>query len=127
MKTLSIFFLFFIISHQNLTAQVYVQGKDINQIEGVEYIELMVDSQSFVKSVFAEIDFGQTMYSIDSRRNRIEDSEGKDIRFKSEIDIFNFLYKNGWEHRTTYPTGEAGCARHIFQRKPKPTSEKSEK
>jgi hypothetical protein len=99
-------------------AQVIVNNQDINKNEDIRYIELIIDQRLFGQGeVFAVIDYGQVIRLGNLRQNRIKDAQGQDRPFGSEMDIFNFLYKNGWRHETTYAVGKEGYIHHIFQRK----------
>jgi hypothetical protein len=99
-------------------AQVVVNNQDINQNKEINYIELIIDSRLFGQGeVFAVIDYGQVIRLGTLRQHRIKNIQGKDRVFGSEIDIFNFLYKNGWLHETTYAVGKEGYIHHIFRRK----------
>ncbi len=98
------------------SAQVIVNGKDINQLPDVEYIELIEDQRLFMqRQVYAVIDYGQTIRWLELRLHRIQDENGRDKIFGSEMDIFNFLFKNGWTHETTF--AKETCTFHIFRRK----------
>ncbi|AQG80105.1 hypothetical protein [Spirosoma montaniterrae] len=97
------------------SAQVVVNGKDINKLPDVEYIELIQDQRPFMqRQVFAVIDYGQTIRWLELRLHRIQDENGGDKLFGSEMDIFNFLHRNGWVHETTY--ARESCVYHIFRR-----------
>ncbi len=101
-----------------LLAQVLVNNQDVNQDKDINYIELIVDPRFFGQGeVFAVIDYGQTIRAINMRQHRIKDTQGKDRRFGSEMDIFNFLFRNGWIHETTFAAGKEGYIYHIFRRK----------
>ncbi len=98
------------------SGQVIVNGKDINKLPEVQYIELIEDMRPFMqRQVFAVIDYGQPIRLIELRQHRIQDEYGRDKLFGSEMDIFNFLYQNGWVHETTFAGGS--CIYHIFRRK----------
>jgi hypothetical protein len=99
-------------------AQILVNNQDINQKADVNYIELIVDQRLFQRGeVFAVIDYGQVIRPSTLRQHRIKDQQQKDRLFGSEMDIFNFLFKNGWIHETTYAVGKEGYVYHIFRRK----------
>lgn len=105
-----------VLSINFLPAQVYVARKNVNQMEEVAYIELIMDRRAFRGGLsFAIIDYGQLIRQGTLRNNRITDKEGNHISFKGEMDIFNFLFKNGWIHETTYAKEE--LVYHIFRRK----------
>lgn len=101
-----------------LPAQVVVNNQDINQNKDIQYIELIVNRRLFQQGeVFAVIDYGQVMRLGTFRQHRIKDNQGQDRSFGSEMDIFNFLFKEGWIHETTFAAGEHGYVYHIFRRK----------
>jgi len=112
-------FLLFAVAFPLFThAQIMINGKNINELPELEYIELIVDRRAFNRGqVFAVIDYGQTIRQVDFRQNRLEKENGEDKLFGGEMDIFNFMFKNGWTHETTYSTGEEGLAYHIFRKK----------
>jgi len=99
-------------------AQVIVNGKDINKLPDVQYIELIVDRRLFMSGqVFAVIDYGQTIRWGTLRTHRVQDEVGNDRIFGSEMDIFNFLHRNGWIHETS--TAGENFVYHIFRRRAK--------
>ncbi|MBC8153580.1 MAG: hypothetical protein H7Z72_11770 [Bacteroidetes bacterium] len=99
-----------------LTAQVIVNGRDVNEMPDVEYIELIEDQRPFMqRQVFAVIDYGQPIRWGELRLHRIQDENRRDRVFGSEMDIFNFLHKNGWVHEMTF--AKEACVYHIFRRK----------
>jgi hypothetical protein len=96
--------------------QVIVNQQDINKLPDVMYIELIIDRRMLAnQQVYGVIDYGQVMLWGSVRQHRIQDETGEDRRFNSEIEIFNFLFKNGWKHETTYATDVR--IYHIFRRK----------
>ncbi len=102
--------------HSLSPAQVYVNRKNINEMEEVVYIELIMDRRAFQRGLsFAILDYGQLIRGNNFRDNRITNPEGEDLLFKGEMDIFNFLHRNNWIHETTY-AGES-TVYHIFRRK----------
>jgi hypothetical protein len=106
--------LILIFSLETSLSQVYVNGKNINENLDLEYIELIVDRRAFNQGqVFAVVDYGQIIRAFTWRQHRIKDEKGEDKRFNSEMDIFNFLFKNGWNHDITY-TAETAVF-HIFR------------
>ncbi len=101
-----------------LPAQIFINNEDINQKPDLQYIELIIDLRLFTRGeVSAVIDYGQVIRPGTLRQHRVKDKLGNDRLFGSEIDIFNFLFKNGWIHETTYAVGQEGCIYHIFRRK----------
>lgn len=116
MKKLLILLLLLFLTLPSVMAQVYVNRKDINKMEEVVYIELIMDRRLFSRGLsFAIIDYGQVIRSNNLRLNRVTNAEGQDLTFKGEMDIFNFLYRQGWIHETTY--AKENYVYHIFRRK----------
>jgi hypothetical protein len=96
--------------------QVIVNQQDINTLPDLEYIELIIDRRMLAnQQVYGVIDYGQVIQWGSIRQHRIQTEAGEDQRFNSEIDLFNFLFKNGWKHETTYATDAR--IYHIFRRK----------
>jgi hypothetical protein len=96
--------------------QIIVNNQDINKLPDLAYIELIIDRRLLAnQQVFAAIDYGQIMQWGTIRQHRIQGDTGTDRRFNTEIEIFNFLFKNGWKHETTYATDDR--IYHIFRRK----------
>ena len=117
LKNILICIFFIGISFNTTFAQLYVNRQNINQKPEVVYIEFIVDSGFFLRgsSTFAIIDYGQLQRAGRLRQNRITDKEGNEKVFRSEIEVFNFLYNNGWIHETTY--SRESSVYHIFKRK----------
>jgi hypothetical protein len=114
-----LYLLLFIVSVPTIAdAQILVNNQNINEKTDINYIELIVDQRLFMQGeVFAVIDYGQTIRTGTLRQHRIRTEQGKDRLFGSEMDIFNFLFKNGWIHETTYAVGKEGYVYHIFRRR----------
>ncbi|NJL12042.1 MAG: hypothetical protein HC913_02890 [Microscillaceae bacterium] len=114
MKKCLIFLMLCLSLGSSLRAQVYVNGIDINQQPDLVYIELIVDNRAFQRQPFAVIDHGQLIWP-SFQDDRITNAQGEPIRFNGEMAIFNFLYKNGWQHEITY--SKETYALHIFKRR----------
>jgi hypothetical protein len=111
-----ILFLVSVFSLEVSLSQVYVNGQNINEQLDLEYIELIIDRRAFNQGqVFAVVDHGQVIRALTWRQHRIKNEKGEDKRFNSEMDIFNFLFKNGWVHDITYAAESA--VYHVFRRK----------
>ncbi|GAB4403646.1 MAG: hypothetical protein OHK0053_28660 [Microscillaceae bacterium] len=114
MKKSLIFLMFYLSLGTSSWAQVYVNGKDINQQSNLVYIELILDNRAFQRQPFAIIDYGQLIRP-PFQDDRVTTAQGEPIRFNGEMAIFNFLYKNGWQHEITY--SKETYAFHIFKRR----------
>jgi hypothetical protein len=118
MKKLLYVFLFIVSLPTIVHAQLLVNNQDINQNADINYIELIVNQRLFGQGeVFAVIDYGQTIRLGTLRQHRVKNEQGQDRLFGSEMHIFNFLFRNGWVHETTYAVGKEGYVYHIFRRK----------
>lgn len=97
-------------------AQLYVGGKNVNDMPEVVYIELIVDTRLFNRFPFAIVDYGQDMRRI-ARQHRVTDASGNDRQFNGDMDMFNHLYNNGWVHELTFSQGSEGTIYHLFRRR----------
>ncbi len=110
-------FIFSFLVFSQAFAQLYVNRQNVNLMQDVVYIEFIVSGNFFMRgsSTFAIIDYGQLQTAGRRRQNRITDKEGNEKLFQSEIEVFNFLYQNGWIHETTY--SRESSVYHIFRRR----------
>jgi hypothetical protein len=62
------------------------------------------------------LDYGQ---GTSEREQEITDASKKSLFFKSKVEIFNLLDKNGWELVDTYEESKEGKSYvlHVFRRK----------
>ena len=94
-----------------------IAGRDINTLPDLQYIELIIDIRPITRpEIYAVIDYGQPIRFGTFRQFRVQDEQGRDKLFGSEMDVFNFLYKNGWIHETTFGTRDT-YVYHIFRRR----------
>jgi hypothetical protein len=83
------------------SAQVIIEGVDINKIDSIEYVEILgYDGGLFQSKLNIIIDYGQK-FKIGSDM-RIQNAEGKAQRFNTMIHAMNFMYLNGWDFVTSY-------------------------
>jgi hypothetical protein len=80
----------------NAESQVIVNQKDISQIPDVHYLRVSLSANGFKSTYKAYVEYGQTESVLNSQ---IEESltSDKSKAFNSDIDMFNFLAKNGFE------------------------------
>lgn len=86
----------------------------------MEYLEIVVTSRELSDKVNVEIDFGQdTNFFSGSKQARIEDEDGKRIKFNSMIDALNFMDKNGFEFVQAYVvnTDDDTICHYLMKRK----------
>ncbi len=98
MKRFFLVAIFIAFGMQFMTAQVLV-GKeqvDINQLEGVQYVQLVgYNTSVFGQKLEISVDYGQKMKMFKSIS--IRNAEGKAMKFNSMMDALNFMEANGWE------------------------------
>ncbi|WP_373519557.1 hypothetical protein [Pricia sp.] len=98
---------------------IKVNDRPIGEID-VEYIEIVVTARALSHKVNVEIDFGQdTNFFSGSKQTRIEDEDGKRIKFNSMIDALNFMNKNGFEFVQAYvvDTDDSTICHYLMKRK----------
>ena len=89
-------------------AQLYVDGKNINEW-AITYIKMMgvgesVNGYSYLIDVGLEVD-----YKVD-----ITDVNGKPVIFLSEMDVLNHILRNGWELVGFYETSTSSILQKDF-------------
>ena len=90
MKKIFLIFVIGILS-LNLSAQLYVDGKDINQMPEIHYCEV---SLGFRGS--AIVDYGQKFRTF-SNKSKITDESRNVIYFNNYIHLLNYMYNHGWK------------------------------
>jgi hypothetical protein len=103
-----------------LPAQVFVAGKNINDMPDVEVIELSSWSKPFQKTMTYSINYGQEIKSPNDYLNfPISDSAGEKMVFSTPIAAINFLEKNGWRYEfpLTFNNGGVDVVNYHFRRK----------
>lgn len=112
MKTIYLTFLIITFGFTNLQAQVYVNKKNINEIENLIYIEVKMVGRFNGR---ARIDYGDNTI----HRTAIRDKNDKVIIFENSLKLLNFLYQNGWMLQSSYAEGEDNEIYYIFIKKEK--------
>lgn len=104
MKHISIILIFVVISIPSF-GQLFVGKVDINESDTIKVIEVLITEKMSNKYVDVYVDFGQKSnfragsLDNDPSDQRITDpATGKPIRFKSTIDVIQFLKANTWDH-----------------------------
>jgi hypothetical protein len=80
-------------------AQIYVNGKDVDQDSTGYYMEVVPRFFLSSNQYSFLVDYGQRacMNPFNQERCMVTDRDNNVLRFKSVIDGLNFFYKNGWE------------------------------
>ncbi|PSL45579.1 hypothetical protein CLV51_104285 [Chitinophaga niastensis] len=79
-----------------IPAFLYAQGK----IE--RFCELKAGGAGFNSKVTAQLNFGEGTRLIDFKDHRMKDSVGNVKKFKSIVDVLNFMSAKGWKLVTTF-------------------------
>lgn len=117
----------FILCSSHLTAQVYLENRQkktvlLDTISAAHYVNANIIGIPFSSKVNLYIDCG-LQFDVGSVRNRdgfrVVDKDGEELKFDSRMDVFNFLYWNGWDYKNTFLLITNGDAneRHIFERR----------
>jgi hypothetical protein len=81
------------------SAQVVVNGVNINNLEEVSMIRMIAQERFLSNKVTIFIDYGQSIQG--GGRNNMEvinPQDGKRIRFNSVMHAVNYLIDNGWKY-----------------------------
>ncbi len=99
MKKLIFAFLLAIAATTTASAQVVVNGININNLEEVSMIRMIAQERFLSNKVTICIDYGQSIQG--GGRNNMEvinPRDGKRIRFNSVMHAVNYLISNGWKY-----------------------------
>jgi hypothetical protein len=88
----SVVLLFFVIV---LPAQIVIDGQDINELDGVQYLQVVAYNKPFTQKVLITINYGQEVTK--AKENTIM-VDGKAIVFNNVMDALNFFYARGWKY-----------------------------
>lgn len=99
MKKLVFAFLLLLGATTAATAQVVVDGVNINNLEEVAMIRMIAQERFLSNKVTIFIDYGQSVQGGSRQRMEvINPSDGKRIRFNSVMHATNYLISNGWTY-----------------------------
>lgn len=71
------------------------------------YADLTYPLGGFNSKSKVVVDFGENTYGWFKKADMLEDSTGKQIKFKSPVDALNWMSERGWELVQSYQSGEA--------------------
>jgi hypothetical protein len=114
-KILIIIFLM-VLSYQTKAQQIFVNGQNLSTLKNINYITIKAQKTWMATRLSAFLDYGQ---GTSEREQEITDANKKSMFFKSRVEIFNLLDKNGWDLVDTYEETKDGkvFVQHIFRRK----------
>ncbi len=99
MKKLIFAFLLLFGATTAATAQVVVDGVNINNLEEVAMIRMIAQERFLSNKVTIFIDYGQSVQGGSRQRMEvINPADGKRIRFNSVMHATNYLISNGWQY-----------------------------
>jgi hypothetical protein len=108
--------LFVSITYQINAQQIFVNGQNLSTLKNVNYITVKAQKTWMATRLSAFLDYGQ---GTSDREQEITDANKKSMFFKSRVELFNLLDKNGWDLVDTYEESKDGkvFVLHIFRRK----------
>jgi hypothetical protein len=98
MKTLITILITIFLSIQ-LSAQVIIDGVNINELEDVHIVQLLAKGSLFSNKVSIVVDYGQFKKWNDAKGSKFLDKDGKKKKFNTVIEAINFMENNGWEYK----------------------------
>ena len=78
---------------QSSKSQVYIRDKNISADTSIRYFEIVIDPDPVVFFVYS-IDYGKNRHP---GREYLADSSGKKMKFRSGIEMLQYLANNGWK------------------------------
>lgn len=83
-------------SYGQSVTSYYINGFPLDSIQ-TEYIEAEICKVTFSTKVFLDIDYGQESKILYNKYNRVADTKGNYIEFKSNMNALNYLNTIGYE------------------------------
>jgi hypothetical protein len=116
MQKILIILFFTVLCYQIKAQQIFVNGQNLSTIKNVHYITVKAQKTWMATRLSAFLDYGQ---GTSEREQEITDANKKSMFFKSRVELFNLLDKNGWDLVDTYEETKDGkvFVLHIFRRK----------
>jgi hypothetical protein len=106
MKNMLFAALMAVIATTTASAQIYVNGKELN-LDSVAYLEIC-PVFALENRVRVQVDYGQPncIGPLTWDRCMLTDSNGKHLRFNSEVATLNFFWHQGWEVQEVFVVSE---------------------
>ncbi len=83
-------------SYGQSVTSYFINGFPLDSIQ-TEYIEAEICKVTFSTKVFLDIDYGQESKILYNKYNRVADTKGNYIEFKSNMNALNYLNMIGYE------------------------------
>lgn len=111
-----IILLFSMLCYQTKAQQIFVNGQNLTTFKNISYITVKVQKTWMATRFSAFLDYGQ---GTSASQQEMTDSAKKALFFKSKVEIFNLLDRNGWDLIDSYEESkdEKVFILHIFRRK----------
>ena len=115
MQKVLIILLFSMLCFSTKAQQIFVNGKSLNTLN-VSYVTIKVQKTWMATRFSAFLDYGQ---GTSDTQQEMTDATKKALFFKSKVEIFNLLDRNGWDLIDSYEETKDGKVfiLHIFKRK----------
>ena len=96
--------------------QIFVNGQNLTTLKNISYITIKVQKTWMATRFSAFLDYGQ---GTSDSQQEMTDATKKPLFFKSKVEIFNLLDRNGWDLIDSYEESkdEKVFVLHIFRRK----------
>ena len=116
MQKILIILFFAVLCYQTKAQQIFVNGQNLSTIKNVNYVTVKAQKTWMATRLSAFLDYGQ---GTTEREQEITDANKKSMFFKSRVELFNLLDKNGWDLVDTYEESKDGkvFVLHIFRRR----------
>ncbi|MEY3050885.1 MAG: hypothetical protein RLY31_670 [Bacteroidota bacterium] len=113
------FFLPLLLSVEQLPAQVFVNGKDINAMPEIAFCQVISPSTTYLIPARVRIDYGQAQGAI--AFDKVTGPDRRPATVHSLAGILNFMDRNGWDFIDNFVSGDAGSgfSYHFLFRKKK--------
>lgn len=111
-----IILLFSMLYYHTKAQQIFVNGQNLSTLKNSSYIAVKMQKTWMTTRFSAFLDYGQG--SSDSQQE-MTNATNKAVFFKSKVEIFNLLDRNGWDLVDSYQETKDGkmFVLHIFRRK----------
>lgn len=86
--------------------------KEIKELkeEVDKYTKVVIEVAGFSMNVLVGVDSGGLWHFYDTE-------EDKNKKFKTDIEVFNFMYKNGWNYKEETQSASPSVKTYIFEKK----------
>ena len=114
MKKVILLTLFGFVIHVS-KSQVFIKDRNINADSTIRYFEIYMSSDHSTNTIYS-VDYGQRQGFLFT--DYIADASGKRVKFRSPMDLLNYITNNGWKllRRDVVSTKDGPYAFILFER-----------